>query len=150
MKKNIFSIMLIVLILMFISGCDRRVEYEFLQPNENISKIDFVLVGNDNNFFKKEDPYEFPNQTTVIKELGKEEFEEFLIDFNKLNCYKYFTDPGRVFPGYQAVKITYINGDFELINVDGQASYKNGKYKEYGYYYFHDEPFQELINKYFK
>ena len=122
---------------MFISGCDRRVEYEFLQPNENISKIEYVTA-----WYNKE--------AIVIKELNKDKTEEFLIDFTELDCYKYFTAPGVVSPGDEAIKITYINKDFELINENGQASYKNGILKSEGYYYFHDEPFQELINKYFK
>ena len=137
MKKYIIYISLIVLVLIVMSGCEKKAEYEFLQPNENISKIEYVTA-----WYNKE--------AIVIKELNKDQFEEFLLDFNYLECYKYFTHPGSLLPGDNAIKTTYINGDFELINVDGQASYKNGKYKEYGYYYFHDEPFQELINKYFK
>ena len=136
MKKNIFSIMLIVLILMFISGCDRRAEYEFLQPNENISKIEYVTA-----WYNKE--------AIVIKELNKDQFEEFLLDFNYLECYKYFTHPGSLLPGDNAIKTTYINGDFELINENEQATYIDGIFKDYGYYYFDNEQFQELINKYF-
>ena len=137
MKKNIFSIMLIVLILMFISGCDRRVEYEFLQPNENIVKIEYVTA-----WYNKE--------AIVIKELSKDKTEEFLIDFKKINCSKVYIDPRSIESGDNAIKIKYINGDFELINEDGQASYKNGIFRDYGYYGLNDEQFQELINKYFK
>ena len=48
-----------------------------------------------------------------------------------------------------AIKIIYSNDDYELISSNGQARYTQKKYKNYvGYYYFNDDEFDELIDKY--
>ena len=137
MKKYIIYISLIVLVLIFMSGCEKKAEYEFLQPNENIVKIEYVTDW-------------YNNETILINELSKDKTEKFLIDFKNIDCYTYFTDPGSIEPGEDAIKITYTNGEFELINRTGQELYKDEKFKYLGLYYFDSEQFQDFINKYFE
>ena len=67
---------------------------------------------------------------------------------NDIDCYDRFGDPGRLYSGEKAFKITYIDGAYELIIYDAQGGYEGGKYCSTGNYGFDKVKFEELIEKY--
>ena len=147
MKKNIFSLTFFILLMIFMTGCEQKVDYVFLDNSEKIEKIEIVEVG-EMEYIGNKLSSSLQPEIIVVKELSKDNISSFLKDFNELECYKYLTDPGYLFPGSEAIKISYLNGDYELINVEAQGRFKNNKYIGTGRFYFDDEPFNELIDKY--
>jgi hypothetical protein len=131
----------------FLSRCERTVEFEFLQKSEEISTIEVVVVG-ELVYVGTEYVMNLMPEFTLIRELPKEEIPKFLKDFNKVDCYEYFFHPGTVDVGDVVFKITYFNGDYQLISINNQARLKNNNYNYMGRYYFDDEQFEELMNKY--
>ena len=61
----------------------------------------------------------------------------FLSDFRDVKCNTFFGDPRGVYEGDIVVKITYDNGEYELIRSLGR-----------GFYSFDQEQFNDLIEKY--
>ena len=50
---------------------------------------------------------------------------------------------------YIAIRIDYINGDFDLINDRAQSFFRNGE-KQTGFLYFDEEQFDSLIEDYLR
>lgn len=138
MKKITLCFFTITII--FLSSCNGKTNYGFLYPEDDIISIEIGYVEDIN--VNDEITQEF----IVIKTLMNDKFSLFLGEFNDVACFKYYTDPGTLRNESNGIKITYINGDFEIIGKHGQAKYKDGNYRTYGYYYFDDDMFQELLD----
>ena len=74
-------------------------------------------------------------------------------DFKDVNCYTYFGDPtGVVVEGEEdtVIKVSYQNGEYELINWRGQA--EDTLEKDFSFYagfsVFDEEQFEDLLMKY--
>ena len=70
-----------------------------------------------------------------------------------MECYKYFGDPigiDEYDEGSDILKIEYENGDYELINYNGQSEYtqERGLKIYMGYNVFEIDQFKGLIEKY--
>ncbi|KAF0091863.1 MAG: hypothetical protein FD141_47 [Fusobacteria bacterium] len=140
MRNKLFFFIFALILMIFTTGCEQKVEYKFLQNIENIEKIEVVIFGESKSSLQPE--------LTIKNELSDESISEFLKDFSDLECYKYLTDPGRLSIGDTVLKISYSNGEYELINEDAQGRFKNNKYIGIGKYYFDDKLFYELLSKY--
>ena len=143
MKKITFILILLVLFT-FSSGCQVKSNYVFIHSESEISKIEIgkvELIKNVN---------EYLVNVKSEKELFSEDIKKLLVDFKKITCYKRVTDPGSIRSNAAAIKITYSNGDFEIISKDSQASFMSGSYKYSGFYYFERDEFIELLDKYLK
>lgn len=130
----------ILLSSILLMGCEKKVDYEFLHSLDEVSVIEIVKVNDvyENDELKQEKMSEIEN------------INEFFMEFQNLDCYSIYTDPQGIEGEQEIIKITYENGEYELIDVDGQATYTHSKkFKNYrGYYYFEQDQFDELINKY--
>lgn len=99
MKKTLFSFLLF-LILLFIAGCSGKT-YSFKNSVDEIESIEIVSA---------ESSLEF----TVTKTLSETEKQDFLEQFQKIQFDNYYIgDPMSV--SGNSVKITYKNGDYEII-----------------------------------
>ena len=140
MKKTIvYLFVCLILTASAMTSCKAKIKYSFLNPITNIFAIKIVEVGADDS--------QGINEQTEIMVI--EDIKAFIDDFTQLSCFKVYTDPLGVAPFEIAIKIIYSNDDYELISSNGQARYTQKKYKNYvGYYYFNDDEFDELIDKY--
>ena len=140
MKKTIvYLFVCLILTASAMTSCKAKIKYSFLNPITNICAIKIVEVGADDS--------QGINEQTEIMVI--EDIKAFIDDFTQLSCFKVYTDPLGVAPFEIAIKIIYSNDDYELISSNGQARYTKKKYKNYvGYYYFNDDEFDELIDKY--
>ncbi|WMJ23152.1 hypothetical protein RBG61_00405 [Paludicola sp. MB14-C6] len=146
--KNVFSCLIVVLISIFsLTGCNNTTDYKFLQPNDKIAKIEIVIVG-EREDIKGKKLSEVQQVMDVKKELLEEEGEKLIEDLKKIDCFNKYNPPGYMDAGLEAFKISYDNGDYELINYRAQATYKNSKYDRAGLYYFDKDQFNELLYKY--
>ena len=144
MKKTILPLLsLFVLVFLLLSNISCRVKetYNFLNSSEKITNISIVTLSFENDELI---------QTTIANIENK---STFLDDFSQIKCHVYFGDPCAATPEGTpdtVVKITYENGEYELINWNGQSTYTVERGFNYyaGFSIFDEEPFKLLISKY--
>lgn len=141
------KIAFVVSVMIFSISCENRAQYELSHPMEAIEKIELVRIerGDEDKI-----AYGDTNKYIPIQEVSKEMYSEFISDFKSLDCFGYRTDPGCIFPGIQGIRISYSNGDYEVISEDAQSSLKGDRYRDYGYYYFDHDEFVDFLDKYFQ
>ena len=131
-------IVIVVLLGSILTGCYSRVgSFPLRQSVENMSKIellmDFTPVGEGTEF-------------TVLQEISKENHETFINELLGLECRKVFGDMPTDF-GVIAIRITYVDGNIEMIG-HGNNAYFTEDRNYYGAYYFQYEDFKELFSHY--
>lgn len=145
--KVLFKFVFVALLFIFSTSCENEAQYHFIQSNDKIVGIELVsIVMDDDPMSPYRDSYKF----TTIEAIPTGMYIEFIADFNSMNCYEYLNDPVSIVTGMNALKISYSNGDFELIGEDAQASSRGNKFRDYGFYYFDHDEFMELLNQYFQ
>lgn len=140
MKKS-YLIFAIFCLFLF-SSCRCSEEYNFLNPTDAIEEIAIV------NLHFGDDGYLIETKIKTIENVN-----EFLNDFQRVDCYTYFGDPIPATPeGIEdtVIKILYKNNEYELINWNGQSEYtlKKGLTYYAGYSVFDEYQFEALIKKY--
>lgn len=111
MKKILF-VSCIFLVLLSCTGCSEKA-YEFKNSVDKIESIEIVLAENSLEF-------------TVLKTFSETEKNDFIEKFQAIKFYNYFMgDPMSV--NGNAVKITYQNGDYEMICYNWAEYVKNGE-----------------------
>lgn len=141
MKKTI-AILIAALLVMCLASCRvRREKYKLLNTEDSICDVSIVTVS-----FSEEDDI----IQTEIKQIN--DINGFMDDFEEVPCYIYFGDPTGVTEwGKEAdvIKIAYDNGEYELINHNGQARYtlENGFSFYAGFSVFDKSSFNALIEK---
>ena len=117
--------------MIFLTSCNAE-PYSFKEPFDEIESIEIVWAENSLEF-------------TVTKTLSETEKKDFLEKFQAIKFYQYLGDPPNLYG--DAIKITYSNGDYEMI-----CSY-TAEYVEDGVIQFlwescDEEDFNELINNF--
>jgi hypothetical protein len=130
MKK----IFLIFFCLILLTGCSSK-PYEFENPVDEIESIEIVFAENSLEY-------------TVVKTLSETEKNDFIEKFQKIEFDRYIIgDPMSVYGN--AVKISYQNGDYEMVCYCWADYVKNGEV------YFRwkncdEKEFNELLNSFLK
>lgn len=129
--KNRASIVLIFFLLI-LTGC-RSETYLLKNSVKEIESIEIVLA-------------ESSLQFTVVKELSEMEKSDFLEQFHKIKFYSYYVGDPMLVSG-KSVKITYQNGDYEMI------CYYWAEYVKNGEIYFirkncNEKEFNDLLNNF--
>ena len=145
MSSNVRCICIFVIICFLIGSfcsCRVKAEYKFHQDKEDIEGIYIVSLHFDT------DTMEI--YTNDIKRI--ENIDLFLQDFNDLDCYIWWGDPLTLKAepdGRSIIKIVYSNGNYELIDWDGQAAFVfDNSNKHTGIRIFDEKQFNNLIEKY--
>ena len=84
---------------------------------------------------------------SVIRVLENSEKEAFISDFQKVKTYYPFGDPVTYIAGGEIIRITYPDGEVELISNFGTANIKNGQIRIQNRS-FKDKQFDSLIDRY--
>lgn len=141
MKKTLLLLSLL-LPMTLLTSCDVRETYRLLHNEEEISAISIVRV-----YLSEEDDLVQTCRVVI------DDVDAFLVDFRNVDCYVWFGDPIGLQPapeGTDVVKIEYRNGDYELIDCNGQTEYteKRGLVYYAGFSMFDENQFTALIGKY--
>ena len=87
------------------------VEYEYLHPAEQISKIEILYIEN------SDDTGQFDDAIVCVT-LSEDQHTTFLSDLYELKWYNYGNYPPFVTEG-ACIRITYANGDYEILSAMG-------------------------------
>ena len=146
--KKLFIFITLLAIVLSVSGCGVlyktffKTEYEFLQDVSQIHAIEIGIME-DTQTQLPTDPPSFAVMHIV------EDHKTFLKEFSKVDCFSRFTDPTGIRPGSIVFRITYVNGDYEIIHSHGQSKCEGGTYVYwYGYYYFDNNQFETFLGTY--
>lgn len=140
MKKRIIT--LIILLSVVLTSCRHQTTYAFLNSVDDVSSISIVSLSFD------QDGKMIENEINKIQNVTA-----FLNDFQSIGCYEYYGDPiGATPEGIEddVIKILYKNGEYELVNWNGQSKYTNEKKFVYysGFKVFDEKQFESLLDKY--
>lgn len=144
MKKYALPILLCVVAVLFAS-CS--VPYTFAQDMSDLDNIKIEIVNLECSMgYHSGEPYD-EEKVTVISVIEDREKEAFLADFEKIKSYQP-NFGSRIDSIYgKAIRITYADGEIELITHYGTATVNNGKIWNQTTT-FDSEAFAELLNKY--
>ena len=139
MKK--ISIIGLILIIILLQGCGSEPAYPFSQPFENIERIEIIEVSS----------YAFTPRNQLcnldaIVTVERDQWSDFISDFKKIPCGRFFFDPSGTIIGY-TIRITYSDGGYEYIcEYSGLHMKADGDWDNL-YYYFDRELFDSFIKK---
>ena len=144
MKKAILIAMLCLLSVLLVS-C--TVPYSFMHGEPDIDTIKIEIVNLETYMgYHAGSPYNEEN-ISVIKVIETDKNEEFLSDFKKIKSYQPILGSRIDSVSGEAIRITYANGDIELITGYGTATVENGEIHTQTTT-FDSDAFSELIDKY--
>ena len=123
-------------------SCNRKAEYRFHHEEEEIKEIYIVAI----HFDKDVGNY----YTDDLKKIDDK--ESFLQEFHNLDCFMWWGDPltlNAESDGKAIIKVVYSNGNYELIDWNGQTVVVfDDSNKHCGIRMFNEEQFNELVEKY--
>lgn len=131
MKKIWLFMIPFSIILISFTGCVRN-SYSFEEPIDEIESIEIVWA---------ESSLEF----TVTRILSEEERNDFLEQFQAIQFYRYLGDPPTLYG--DSIKITYSNGDYEMICCYTAEYVKNDEV-HFLFKRCDEEDFDKLLNKF--
>ncbi len=88
---------------------------------------------------------EYRFEYTVLSQIS--DIETFVDKLNQLEHSVNWGDPRQMYEQYIVIKIEFYNGDFDLIHSNAQCFNRSNE-NNYGYFFFDDEQFNELISAY--
>ncbi len=138
MKKLVsFLLMLSV----FMTGCAEKREYNFMQPLENISKIEIV-------YFSPYDTYRTKEylETEADKVIEQQDWESLISQIEQMQYKKEFMDPSGGISSF-TLRITYLDGAVELVCARGSL-YITEHDDKMRYIYFDKQTFYDVLHDY--
>ena len=142
--KLFIRFFLFIVLIFLIKGCYDD-EFVLMNNQNEIVEIEIVEISEE---YKLDVGWAPPKLTRVCVITEK---EAFLEDFFALDGRPGVNDPTGVFCGEIVIKISYSNGDYELIEADGKGTYSHDKdwyTKHDGTFYFDRDEFDNFIAKY--
>lgn len=131
---------------LLVSGCQIKEEYKFAQPVSSITSIEIVCVSREG--LSKNHELGTP---TIFCVLSPKDWNAFLYDFQKLQCWSHWNDPPNCIRR-ETIRICYENGTIEMIsaNSSGTCIKVEDGYEsdDFNWYYFDRDEFVELWNQY--
>ncbi len=143
MTRRFFWLLFLLTILTSLCGCRMKSNYNYMHSKSDISKISIVIIGFD------DDSCLQVNEVIAVVDNR----EAFLIDFEKIPCYVWLSDPIGISleqEGTMVLKFDYSNGDYEFITYKGMAEYsvEKGIRNYTGYRIFDEDSFEKLLITY--
>ena len=141
MKKYKRHILIVLLILM-LCHCHSISRYRFANPLEKVVKIE--LLHNPNYQSPECAKFEF----TLMKELEPDQFAPFMLEIYELETARCVSPPGWGY-GWYIVRVTYSNGDVEILGSRNIECIRYGERQTgTGGYYFTDKGLEILLERY--
>ncbi len=137
-SKLIWICIMLIVCMAILGWCAKTSEYKLVKPEDNITNIELVYIENNLIVF-----YEQFDKIEVKKTIPQDEWKAFLNEIDELPSGERFAPPCDSISGL-AVKITYDEEDFELVNY-GVVYYFDNEDGEYIQYYFKDSSLDMLI-----
>lgn len=117
--KKLFSVFLIVVLSISLAGCGKEISYPFLHGVDEIQEIQIARIELDYEY--QEFYLDRLDDCIVLADI--EDTSEFIEKFSSdvLFSRYWWGDPTSLGHGDYVIKITYTNGDFELIGYYAQC-----------------------------
>ena len=138
-KSGLIVVILLVILIVFCKITNMEEEYRYLHDISSIKSIEIVKV--EPITIEQDEP-----DQEILYTVN--DINQFLEEFSQIYCTS-MSPPDKIRYDSPVIKITYQNGDYELIDAYGQSEFINGVYFVYeGIYYFDKEQFADFINQF--
>ncbi len=133
--KKVLAILFLLLFAFTLTACSTSHTYSFMQNTSEIVEIEIGEINNEDTF-------------TATYVLSESEMSTFISDFEKIEFHTYrLGDPS--FLNGTTIKITYKNGDYELIAFNWAEQYSaDNNSPSWNWNNCDKDDFQKLIDKY--
>lgn len=140
MKRIVILVMMLSLVL---SGCifKRKTNYEFLHSADQIVSI-VILDNDDHNPLLEDEP-----DPTVLCVISEDAFDSVISTLENIPGNEFLNDPPEGY-GSVVIRITYSNGDFELIGRHNSSVHLASGRNYSENFLFNQERFCEFLLKY--
>ncbi len=137
MRKLYFIILVIAST--FLVGCKETHDYVYMHESNQISSVDIVYTE----IFANE------IQITVLKEIDQSDIENIISKINAIKFNKYlYVDQASIYDK-KAIRITYMNDDYEIITYDAQEIFfDTDQSSRLGRFYCLKTEFDEILSFY--
>ena len=163
MKKLPMKLLIILVCLVGLTGCDPTAYYHYANQERvaGIVAVELIYYDNSdvykiNTFFSTRQVERFDfDKMTVLETLGEGQMADFLQDLAKVEIWTRWIHADSPFG--ISLRIIYANGDFEVVSVDLNedlpffARYnRRGRLRDYIGMFHYEEDFANIINKHFE
>jgi hypothetical protein len=138
LKNRFFSGVLCIVLMLLCSSCGFFADQRYMCNIDDVKSVQIVKLDR---YVEGEYRYEY----TVLSEIP--DCPTFVKRLNEVKHTVNWGDPLQMDVQYVVIKIDYCNGDFDLIHQDAQCFHRSG-INQYGYFFFNDAQFNELISDY--
>jgi hypothetical protein len=139
MMKKIANIIIIIALILFLSSCNQTYEYVYMHDQDDIITIDIISA--------EEGTVE--PIITYIASIDESMHDAFIEELNQIEFQKYLYDEHPSIYNKQAIMITYLNGDYEIITYDAQmVFFHTDNSSEPRRFYTNQEDFEQLLMSY--
>ena len=119
--KTICATLLIISFIISLAGCQMlslhsRDSVKLLHPESEIKSIEIVEVYGEYDYTK----FEYPEQIVLVT---IEDKDSFMNEFKELPFHTFWGGPQGISYHCIAIRINYINGDYDLIHSGAQSTY---------------------------
>ncbi len=119
-------------------GCGLFGDQEYVCEDDNVESVQIIEL---NEYIEGEYRYEY----TVLCAISDK--SEFVKQLNGLKHTVNWGEPSQLDIGYVVIRVGYLNGDYDLIYPNAQCFHRDGV-GHYGFFFFDEDEFNELISKY--
>ena len=126
---------MILLLILFFTGCNRTYAYSFAQSLDNVDKVEICEYDYDS------------KSTSTIVALNHADAKALLNEINAMKCKRHFGDHTTNY-GEVVIYITYTDGNAEVIGDRNVAQVDTNGNWHIGIEYFDTDQFLTLITKY--
>lgn len=138
--KRIKLLSYMFLIIGICASCGLIGEQQYTCDVENIKSIQIVSLDD---YVEGEYRYDY----TVLCEIPDE--ESFVKELLDVECRVNWGEPLQLREGYVAIRIEYINGDYDLLHSEAQWKNREGV-NNYGFFFFDKTEFDNLIDEWMR
>ena len=137
-NKLILSLLVLHITFTLLCSCGLVSPQKYSCDVNEVETINIVML---NEYVKDDYSYKY----TVLSQIS--DCSTFVDQLSKVDHTVNWGDPRQLQVQCVAIRIDYLNGDFDLIQPDAQI-FNRSEVNQYGYYFFDDEQFDKLIADY--
>lgn len=137
---KVMRLILCIVIALSLCSCGFFGETDYFCPIDEVKSVKIVRYGE---YIVEEQRHNH----VILVEIP--DYYSFIERLNNIDCRVNWGEPRVFYEDYIAIRIDYINGDFDLINDRAQSFFRNGE-KQTGFLYFDEEQFDSLIEDYLR
>ena len=141
LKRKIVLCVFLVFCVALCCNCGFFESEKYVCEAEQVVLVEIIELGE---YIDDESNFEY----ILLREIKNEDVSEFVKRLNNVeHKERKWGAPGGVYEGCVIIKVSYLNGDYDIIHQGAQSFSRSGNQKR-GFFTFNSDQFEELLNDY--